>query len=383
MKHYIKRLKKTPLKSSLSSSLMMTVLGFSSSFFTTGLLTSTPAYADSTSIGNSTKTKTYQIQGFSEEYRATVTPMKSTTDDEEDNVIIKLIDRRTGNSLISQPAYIDIEYELDNGKEHNLNGKISANIVNMPYGEHSILIYEDMNFDGIKDIAINDGKNGCYGGKSYQVYLANKNGKGFRHSQEFSDLTEGYCGFFGIDEEKKTLHTMTKSGAAWHEYRDYKVINNKPVVIKIYEEDYNNSRGLIGITESKRVKGKMVTEYYELLMDYDALDVSKEETVSYAFELENGKQLLLDSTYNSNGDEILYYAFADKNDKVELYYNKAFHYNPKTKTLSFTNKPVTYRINKQGITVKLPNKTILLKAKANSQIGDLDKVKKFKNVATR
>ncbi|WP_201567853.1 hypothetical protein [Psychrobacter immobilis] len=58
-------------------------------------------------------------------------------------------------------------------------------------------------------------------------------------------------------------------------------------------------------------------------------------------------------------------------------------YDKTTKTLSFTNRPVLYKINNQGITVKLPNQTVLLKSQPNSVQGNLDEVTHFKNVRVR
>ena len=54
------------------------------------------------------------------------------------------------------------------------DGKIKANVHELPYGEQSAIIYEDFNFDDIKDFAIMDGQNSCYHGPSFQIYLGEK-----------------------------------------------------------------------------------------------------------------------------------------------------------------------------------------------------------------
>ena len=313
--------------------------------------------------------QTYQIQDFSDDYYAII---KSTNEvNNETNSIVEIRDAKTKKILISQPADIDIDYELDNSEAHQLGDKISANIVSLPYGESSVLIYDDFNFDNKFDLAIKDGRNGCYGGPSYQVYL--KQGKRFVHSEGFTELAQGNCGFFDIDEEKQTLHTMTKSGAAWHQYSDYKVINNKPVAVRIVEEEYNY-KGLLSILEKTRVNGKMVENQYQQLAMYEEGDDSSRYV--YGFDLENGKKMILDS-YD---EDHLYYTFADKDGKIELYYDGQFIYDAKQKTLSFTNKPVVYEINNKGITVKNSNKTVLLKAKPASKGGNLNNLARFKNV---
>ena len=316
--------------------------------------------------------QTYQIQDFSDDYYAII---KSTNDvDSETNSIVEIRDAKTKKILIIQPADIDIDYELDNSEAHQLGDKISANIVSLPYGESSVLIYDDFNFDNKPDLAIRDGRNGCYGGPSYQVYL--KQGRTFVHSEGFTELAQGNCGFFDIDEEKQTLHTMTKSGAAWHQYSDYKVINNKPVAVRIVEEEYNY-KGLLSILEKTRVNGKMVENQYQQLAMYEEGDDSSRYV--YGFDLDNGKKMILDS-YD---EDHLYYAFADKDGKIELYYDGQFIYDAKQKTLSFTNKPVVYEINNKGITVKNSNKTVLLKAKVGSVGGNLNNLGRFENVSVK
>ncbi len=316
--------------------------------------------------------QTYQIQDFSDDYYAII---KSTNEvNNETNSIVEIRDAKTKKILISQPADIDIDYELDNSEAHQLGDKISANIVSLPYGESSVLIYDDFNFDNKSDLAIKDGRYGCYGGPSYQVYL--KQGRTFVHSEGFTELAQGNCGFFDIDEEKQTLHTMTKSGAAWHQYSEYKVINNKPVAVRIVEEEYNY-KGLLSILEKTRVNGKMVENQYQQLAMYEEGDDSSRYV--YGFDLDNGKKMILDS-YD---EDHLYYAFADKDGKIELYYDGQFIYDAKQKTLSFTNKPVVYEINNKGITVKNSNKTVLLKAKVGSVGGNLNNLGRFKNVEIR
>lgn len=334
---------------------------------------------DETNESSALEQQQYQIQDFSDDYYAIIKPKAYENEDSESNSVIEVIDVKTKKVLISQSADIEIEYELDNSKELKLGEKISANIVSIPYGESSVLIYDDFNFDNQKDLALKDGRYGCYGGPSYQVYL--KDGDAFVHSDSFTELAQGYCGFFGIDKDTQTLHTMTKSGAAWHENSVFKVIDNKPMVVHILETQFT-SNDLVSITESTRVNGKMHVDNYKMLPPYDEQDDKSMFPFIYRFDIENGKKMVLSSTYK-NGAEQMYYAFADKNDKVELYYDGKFAYDPSRKTLSFTNKPVVYQINNQGITVKLPNKTVLLKSQPTSAQGSLDKVAQFKNVRVK
>ncbi|MGM8884814.1 XAC2610-related protein [Psychrobacter sp. 1U2] len=318
----------------------------------------------------------YQVQEFSDDYSASITAIED--EDSESNSIINVINAKTGQTLISQPASLDIEYELDNSKARQLGEKISANIANRHYGEHSVLIYDDFNFDDQKDLALRDGRNGCYGGPSYQVYLKEDNT--FVHSDGFTELAQGYCGFFDIDKDSEILSTMSKSGAAWHQFKEFKVINDEPVVVRIIEEEWNN-RSLLSITESKKINGKMKVENYEMLPPY-AEQAENPLPYIYMLIVDNNKKMVLDSQYK-DGSEQLYYAFADEEGRIELLYEGQFDYDKTKKTLSFTNRPVLYKINNQGITVKLPNKTVQLKAQPKSVFGSLDGVAQFKNVRVK
>lgn len=359
----------------MSSNILSKVL-FKRAFRATTIASGFLVFTSTLSATAQASNQHYQIEEFSDDYSAIIIPTED--EDGESNSIIKVINAKTGQTMISQPASLDIEYELDNSKERQLSDKISANIANRYYGEHSVLIYDDFNFDNQKDLALRDGRNGCYGGPSYQVYLKKDNT--FIHSDGFTDLAQGYCGFFGIDKDSETLNTMTKSGAAWHQFSEYKVINDEPVVVRIIEEEWNN-RSLLSITESKKIKGKMKVENYEMLPPY----VEQAENpfpYIYMLTVDNDKKMVLDSQYK-DGSEQLYYAFADEEGRIELLYEGQFEYDKTKKTLSFTNRPVLYKINNQGITVKLPNQTVLLKSQPNSVQGNLDEVTHFKNVRVR
>lgn len=119
------------------------------------------------------------------------------------------------------------------------DGKVKANILSIPYGEQSLIQYQDFNFDGINDFAIMDGQFGCYHTPSFRVYLASEGS--FLFNEDFTQLAQANCGMFDVDPSKKTISTMTKSGCCWHQYSVYKVENNIPKLIsKETIEHYNN-----------------------------------------------------------------------------------------------------------------------------------------------
>ena len=118
----------------------------------------------------------YRVDGFSDQYYGTI----DQKDDGSGTITIK--DKKSNNDLIVQNSE-SIGIELH-------DGKAKANILETPYGEQSVIMYEDYNFDGVKDFAISDGHKSCYGGLSFQVYLA-KDGM-FVLNKSFTRLAQEY-----------------------------------------------------------------------------------------------------------------------------------------------------------------------------------------------
>lgn len=77
------------------------------------------------------------------------------------------------------------------------DGKVKTNVKELSYGEQSLLIYEDFNFDGRKDLALMDGQNSCYHGPSFQIFLAQ--GETFKLNPALTRLAQDYCGMFEVD----------------------------------------------------------------------------------------------------------------------------------------------------------------------------------------
>jgi len=264
---------------------------------------------------------------FSDKYTGIV----SVAHDEEveTNCTVNLYDK-DGNKIFSEPAFLS-EYDLDEGN------RARTNVKELPYGEQSILIFEDFNFDGHEDIALRTGFFSCYGGPSYAIYLAK--GKGFVYNESFSELGQNYCGMFQVDVDKKQLHTMTKSGCCWHEFATYEVHNNTVVPVEVVEEQYSGM--FVDYTVSKRENGKMKDSSYQV---FDTGDSEPD----FMLDFENGKKMYL--TKGMNDD--LYYVFTDKDQKVELAYNEAIIYHKKDHTFSFTNRKTTYIVSEKEIIIK-------------------------------
>ena len=162
---------------------------------------------------------TYKVGKFSEDYRATVTVDGDATGA---SGVISVFDAHTGKRLL-RVAADRLPFDLR-------DGEVPVNIKELPYGEQSVLIYEDFNFDGKPDLAIMDGQNSCYGGPSFQIYLASE--QGFRRNPEFTRLAQEYCGMFQVDAKARQLHVMTKSGCCWHLFETFNVVGNRPEVVE-------------------------------------------------------------------------------------------------------------------------------------------------------
>lgn len=190
----------------------------------------------------------YTIDGFSDYYYG-----KVQAEAEEDIVRkgwIAIYDKKNDEELIKVYS-----------NELVLNfhdGKIKANIQYLPYGEQSLVHYQDYNFDGVKDFAISDGRYGCYSGPSFKIYLAN-NGA-FVYSREFSDLSHGNCGMFAVDPDEEVIVTMTKSGCCWHQVSEYIVEDNIPkkVYIKTREEMTTTIETLVDGKWEKKVSEQQI-----------------------------------------------------------------------------------------------------------------------------
>lgn len=153
---------------------------------------------------------------FSDDYHATVTIDSKDNDEVFKSGVIKVYDH--SNKKIIEVASDELAFEVE-------DGATPANIKELPYGRQSLLIYDDFNFDGHKDLAIMDGQNSCYHGPSFQIYVATAHG--FRLDNDFTRLAQEYCGMFETNAKNKTINVMTKSGCCEHIFETYQVMAGK------------------------------------------------------------------------------------------------------------------------------------------------------------
>ncbi len=208
----------------------------------------------------------YKISHFSDDYHATVTLIDGDRDAQESGYLSQegyvSVYNKKGKRII-KGATGHLTLDVDEQQQ------VMPNVLELPYGTQSVLIFDDFNFDGTKDLALMDGQNSCYGGPSFQVYLGRANG--FVHDVDLTDLAENYCGMFNWSAQDKQISTMTKSGCCWHEFNTYAYIKRKLTLTKsVIESLLNGPTHLMSYTSKVRTGANQYkTEVWHELMIED------------------------------------------------------------------------------------------------------------------
>lgn len=318
-----------------------------------------------------------KIRDFSKKYYAKVVTIQDSS-----AYFIRVYDKTTNKKVIESVADQISESLLE-------NDQLVPNVKELPYGDQSVLIYEDFNFDGIKDFAIMNGFQSCYGGPSFDIYLWIKDS--FKYSDSFSELSNSYCGMFQVDTDKKRINTMTKSGCCWHQYAEFIVKDNKPVPVKVVEENgmSNIAPYFVEVITKEWINGKE-KQKVKMFMPYQEVDTI------FAFKLKkNNKMVCVFSQ-----DSALYYSLLRQDGSIEFFYPQPYydektdqmvmapiHYTPQHSTLGFQNKDVYYEVyeapGKQvGVRIKMQDSVLNLEGDPKSIKGSLLKpvIKSNKNV---
>ena len=284
---------------------------------------------------------------------------------------ISIFDSQTNQELFAIESD-EFAFELDN------ENRVKTNILELPYGEQSILISDDFNFDGKKDLAIMDGQNSCYHLPSYQVYLETP--EGLRQSPEFTRLAQEYCGMFQVDPETQTLYTQTKSGCCWHQFSQFKVVGGIPAPIAVVEAESDFAY----YTETRTIwEGDEKQVTIEKWIDLDQEGIN--EVLSFTLR-ESRRRVVV---FNIN-DRNLNYAMINPDGLVEfaypvemVYQNPDFQIDEQAQELTFGNGDTNYRIyeiksrnriRKVGLQIETVGKKDDLRADLSSVKGSLRNV---------
>lgn len=144
----------------------------------------------------------------------------------------------------------ETEFELPYGSP--------ADTKTLAYDSQYILSFKDVNFDGVADLSITNGRNGSYGARTFNIYLANAASTRFTYNKRFSELTEK-MGMFDIDRRKRTLEVTDKSGCCFHSRELYDVVGNRPRLIFEEVEDAFHDPERVKTTTRRLVRGKWKT----------------------------------------------------------------------------------------------------------------------------
>jgi hypothetical protein len=326
--------------------------------------------------------KTFEVQDFSDDFYGKV--YLEQPSEVFSKGWVAIYTKKTNRQLIKVVAD-----ELTSPDEE---GKIKANVKELPYGEQSMIMYEDFNFDSIKDFAIMDGQNSCYHGPSFKIYLGTKVKNKFVLNPAFTTLAQEYCGMFEVNAEKKTLSTMVKSGCCWHQFSEYIIVGNAPKAVKIIEEDATKFPLLEVSTETWNGKKMVKTTSRKL-------DANEENGIKVLFSFKTttgGDEIALLSS-----EEMLYYVFINEKQDVDFAYPTdseseqeepvfTFESNANQSTLSFTNKNATYKIyetpdGKIGVRVDAGAKSSDISGNPSTRKGSLSQLKgeKLTNVVLK
>ncbi|WP_103070402.1 XAC2610-related protein [Aquimarina sediminis] len=316
----------------------------------------------------------YVIDGFSDRYKGKLVIASGSEDEVFKTGTITIIEKARAKEIIKIESD-ELTFDIDK------DGNVATNVLELPYGEQSIIISQDFDFDGDKDLAILDGQFSCYHGPSFQVYLEKNNQ--LIHSPEFTRLAQEYCGMFRVDKETKTIDTMTKSGCCWHQFSKFEVIDGVPKPVLIIEEDATDLPYLT--TKTIERHGSKMIESNETTIDFN------EVVEIMSFELTKNQKRVVLFTIN---DRELNYVLLKPNKVVEfsypieaIYKNPDFRINKTESALTFNNKNVVYQIYEHregnkvkeiGVYVKMNGKKYDLKGNLNSLKGSLQNVRKVK-----
>ncbi|MCD8178289.1 MAG: hypothetical protein LUE98_13055 [Tannerellaceae bacterium] len=322
----------------------------------------------------------YKVEDFSDYYYAIVEINPDDIEEVFSRASVIVYSKETGKELI--------RIESDELGITLRDGKVEANVKQLPYGEQSIIICGDFNFDGRMDIAIQDGQNSAYHGPSYQIYLQGDN-RELIHSAAFTSLAQDYLGMFDVDPENERLHTMTKSGCCWHQFSEFAVKNNVPEPIRVVEINNMADRYYtteITVEEWNENGSNRETEIFLVP------EQLREEDILFSFTMaHNGKTVYFLSI---RSDKVNYF-IAGKENRIELdffyevlYEDFDFYYNEKDEVY-FTTVGANYTLYEKadpdkgtqyGIRVKTGGKEYDYPADPSTVKGSLSQLGTYTNL---
>lgn len=268
-------------------------------------------------------------------------------------------DNTTGKVLVNQKS---TAFTLDTDPDDDST--------DLPYEMQKIIVFEDVNFDGIPDLIVQDGINIETSAPTYTIYLADGKG-GFELNKDFTALAHDYYSLFSVEPVTKHLQTIKKEDDIIGSFYEFEVWKNKPRLIKQIVDKYDTEIPF----QNQRTRtiwnedGTKITIQYSIA---SMINPGVETMYSIYLKDSNEKVSLL-----KINDKDLYYVTEEigedweKGDKVTFYYLLRFGDTPQGK-LNATyvagndgSENIVF-ISENGVKYELynsPDKALLLKTK--------------------
>lgn len=117
---------------------------------------------------------------------------------------------------------------------------------------HSIVM-TDVDGDGLEDLILWTGKEGAYGGPSYDVLLMSKEDGEYYASPALSELTVGANGLFSVD--KGRLMLSSSDGCCMRVFETYEFRNGEPTLVERRTEETKEATTDVTVKIERLVEG--------------------------------------------------------------------------------------------------------------------------------
>lgn len=119
---------------------------------------------------------------------------------------------------------------------------------------HSIVM-TDVDGDGLDDLILWTGKEGAYGGPSYDVLLMSKEDGQYYASPALSELTVGANGLFSIEKGRLTL--SSSDGCCMRVFDTYELDNGEPTLVERRTEETKEGTKDVTVKTERLINGTM------------------------------------------------------------------------------------------------------------------------------
>lgn len=119
---------------------------------------------------------------------------------------------------------------------------------------HSFIV-TDVDGDGHEDLIVWTGREGAYGGPSYDVLLFDPSDRQFYGAPAFSELTVGANGLFSVEAGR--LKLSSTDGCCTRIFDTYAIEHREPVLVERVTEERDEAAATINTRTERLIDGKM------------------------------------------------------------------------------------------------------------------------------